>query len=77
MKALEQCDCCKFPAKTKKYQKDSSRDNPSPGFMNICDLCAHTSAGNTVEYPRDNQDVLRTICYVGNAILAEIRKQKR
>lgn len=43
----------------------------------LCDLCAGTLAGNAAKNPvaYPHADVLRTICYVGNVILAEIRRK--
>lgn len=41
----------------------------------LCELCASTDAGTAVDYPTQFVDIasLRTICYVGNVILAAIR----
>lgn len=40
----------------------------------LCQLCAGTMTGNALDYPSQypNADVLKTICYVGNAILAKL-----
>ncbi len=71
------CDSCGYGTKTNEYAWDSVRDKPTPKPMNLCTLCADTLAGNTVQYPRENQDILRTICHVGNAILDEIRSFRK
>lgn len=43
----------------------------------LCDLCASTDAGTAVDYPTQYPDIasLRTVCYVGNVILAAIRSR--
>lgn len=40
----------------------------------LCILCASTMAGNAFEYPEQypERDVLQAICFVGNAILANL-----
>lgn len=46
--------------------------------MWLCRLCASTLAGNAYDYPEQYQGqaaVLKTICYVGNTILAEVKKK--
>jgi hypothetical protein len=73
---MKNCDCCGFRTRTKKYEKDWTREEPKPKKMDLCDLCANTYAGNTLQYPRDNADILKAICYVGNSIIEEIRKKK-
>lgn len=42
----------------------------------LCDLCSQTMTGVAAEYPQyfRDPDALKTVCYVGNAILFEIRK---
>jgi hypothetical protein len=48
---------------------------PQPFWL--CELCANTAAGNAMAYPYGQvQPVLTAICYVGNAIIAEIRKSR-
>lgn len=47
----------------------------------LCLLCASTMAGTACEYPNQfrsdrDYDILATICFVGNAIIEEIRKSK-
>lgn len=45
----------------------------------LCSLCATTMAGSGTEYPeqyREGKDleILQAVCYVGNAVMAEIQK---
>jgi hypothetical protein len=77
-----ECDSCHFQTtKLTEYERSPFNRNPSdPTTKKLCDLCASTVAGNTVDYPASYRDpaVLRTICYVGNVILQAIQlKQGR
>lgn len=41
-----------------------------------CDLCAGSFAGNAYDYSHyENRPLYATVCYVGNAILQELRKR--
>lgn len=42
----------------------------------ICALCASTAAGSALDYPTHYPEgtTLKTICYVGNVILAALRR---
>jgi hypothetical protein len=43
----------------------------------LCQLCAGTMSGNAEEYPeqfRGHDNVMKTICYVGNAILQALKR---
>lgn len=71
----ESCDACSYP--TQHLHKTN------PPFMSkrtepywFCDLCWTSFAGNAAQYPGQYEDgrVLQHICFVGNVILAEIRK---
>ncbi len=75
------CDCCGFgpdvelenyPRRGSMAQDGSSKE--------LCCLCAATHAGSAIDFPQQYApnviDTLKTICYVGNVILAEIRKGK-
>lgn len=44
----------------------------------LCLLCAATPSGNAVEYPEQYPYVstMRTICYVGNVILAALDRER-
>jgi hypothetical protein len=73
----EECDSCGFRTEAliaypvrRNFPKESA-----PKWL--CDLCASTMAGNAHEYPEQFRegragDVMKTICFVGNTILAAI-----
>ncbi len=66
------CDSCGYPAPLATFQSAPTNEPKT-----ICELCAGTYAGSALDYPSQypNADVLKTICHVGNAILAELRKK--
>lgn len=76
----EQCFCCGF--ETDKLTLYANIETTLAGGGKTrrddfwyCDLCAQTAASNLSRYPAvtpSASEVLRTICYVGNAILAAI-----
>lgn len=69
----EACESCDYPAPLQIYGGKSI--SPDERFW-FCDLCAATASANSQIYPeqyRENHQVLQTICYVGNAILAAIK----
>ena len=68
-----ECESCGFSIETKEYTYGF--DNKK---MQLCFLCAGTFAGNAAQYPSqyDNADVLKCICFVGNAILKAISEPK-
>lgn len=76
------CDCCQFEGcPVKEYDirnhTDSNREK-----ANLCTLCAGSFASNyVVSYPRlysdsDIGNIAQLICYVGNAIIAEIKNTR-
>jgi ribosomal protein L37AE/L43A len=68
-----ECESCHYETPALTYSADRILRS-----IWLCDLCAGTLAGNAAKNPvaYPHADVLRTICYVGNVILAEIRRQK-
>jgi hypothetical protein len=68
------CDSCDYPAPLAAFDPALLADSREPKLL--CELCAGTAAGHALDYPSQypNADVLKTICHVGNAILAELRK---
>jgi hypothetical protein len=73
----EECECCGFKTSAlKEYQ--SLKNFPLDEKKWQCELCAGTMTGSFSDYPKqhdpDTLCVMKTICYVGNAILAEIKK---
>lgn len=77
----EGCDSCRFETALKRYDNHRSIGLHASGPKSkwLCELCASTMAGNAHEYPeqyRGERATLQTLCYVGNAILTELRKGK-
>lgn len=83
----EECDSCEFKTgELKAYESmrfDSMESYTLPKEERphkwLCILCASTMTGSALDYPLQYPDarVMRTICFVGNAILEEIRKVGR
>ena len=69
----KECASCGYETETQSYPQDSTIEVPNPEPLDFCELCASTVTGNTVQYPRECADVLRTVCHVGNVILDELR----
>ncbi len=71
----EICQSCAYETDRLKYYPFALRQEEG---MWLCELCASTHAGNACEYPNQypERKTLATICYVGNVILAAIRKDK-
>lgn len=44
----------------------------------LCDLCANTSSRSLYEFHQnsDSHSIVSAICYIGNEILKELRKNK-
>lgn len=73
----EECHSCDYLTEDLDiYDRGPGADSEEP--MWLCALCASTRAGNAYQYPRQypNEDVLRTICYVGNVILDQLKEQQ-
>lgn len=71
----EMCHSCGFETHELKYYGPSVFGKTDGKWL--CDLCASTFAGTAVDYPTHyDGPTLATICYVGNVILAEIRKAR-
>lgn len=76
----EVCDSCGYPAKKLTPTVLESWKNPRCGQkVPMCDLCRKTKTGLCDDYndqcTADTRELLRTICHVGNAILAAIRSE--
>lgn len=72
-----ECDSCHFETKRlKRYARAPLA--VEKGDKWLCVLCASTLAGNALDYPSNYPDpaALRTICYVGNVILAAIAERQ-
>ena len=73
--APEECEsCCYAGSELVWYRPSNSATRVYPDGMWLCSLCANTMAGCALEYglERSNNDLIETICYVGNAILARL-----
>ncbi len=79
----EECECCGFEtAALKPYPETRyrfSREDTSQRETHkwLCLFCASTMAGSADEYPEQFSaghagTILKTICFVGNAILARL-----
>lgn len=69
------CESCTFEIEDlNAYKCSPILPQPTTTHKWLCNLCASTVAGNIADIPRDDRDVIQTICYVGNMILADIRK---
>lgn len=62
----EECESCGF--------ETGELEQHGDGWY--CRLCAGTMASRESRYPSPNTNVLRAICFVGNAIIAEIRGKR-
>ena len=77
------CDYCGYAGtnvRWVRYPASTRGDNENNGRI-LCDLCCGTAIGTYDEYAltknKDTVDILRTICYVGNAIIAAIKAQAK
>jgi hypothetical protein len=71
----EECEFCEFETTDLKAYSNSPFTDNTDTHKWLCKLCAATPAGNACEYPRQYEgelNTLKTICYVGNAILKAI-----
>lgn len=68
-----ECHCCGFETTLKEYEPNRIGTGGRQKPVWLCDLCAGTMTSSFDEYPeqhdRDALAVMKTICYVGNAIL--------
>jgi hypothetical protein len=76
-----ECECCGF--ETKKLTLFKNHDTMIAGGGRLvkadfwyCELCAGSHASVSHAYLYEDAGVQKTICYVGNVILAAIRAAK-
>ena len=75
-----ECQCCGFETKKLRLFKDMDTMIAGGGQLVksefwFCDLCASSHASNSYRYLYEDSRVQKTICYVCNVLLAEIRKK--
>lgn len=66
-----ECAACHFVTEVADYTDGVLRESTVP----LCALCAATATGRLPWFPSNYSTVLRTVCYVGNAVLTELRKR--
>jgi len=74
---LGECDSCHFETALTAF--DTPPMASWDGKKNLCKLCSSTLTSNALDYPsqyRRDGRVMQTVCYVGNAILAELRRER-
>lgn len=72
----EECDCCQYPtAALGSYRSAVMAKSKETRWL--CRLCAGTMTSTYDEYPQqhdsDALQLMKTVCYVGNAVLDAIR----
>lgn len=69
MKAHEECDACGFVTDVEPFERQGVFHRGQK--KQLCALCAGTMTGAAMDYAYMERDLntLKTICYVGNAIL--------
>jgi hypothetical protein len=69
-----ECESCGFECEVRQYNTGA----PMREDHDYCDLCANTMTSRFAHELRitqpSNRDVMQTICYVGNALLAAIMR---
>jgi len=68
----EECTCCQFKTDNLTFYELQN------GQYWFCELCSSTMAGTHCDIALGHDvNLYRTICYVGNVIIEEIRKHHR
>lgn len=73
----EECSCCRYKTEDLMFYKGSYGMACPEGHW-LCFLCANTMTGMADQYSQYgyHAEVMKTICFVGNVILAAIREGK-
>ena len=75
----DECESCNYETDALRWYE--VMDLTRQGFGHwYCGLYAGTLTSHSVEYPRANEgqaEMMRTICYVGNAIIAAVNRAAR
>lgn len=73
----EACDCCRFETTALTYYRPIGVGSLDTTGRWLCELCPSTYASQMDSYKHlkylESNEVMKTICYVGNAILRELR----
>lgn len=77
----KECDCCRFPASHLNRTPFPVKVRMLPGEESVlwcCDLCNGTMTSNRHYYRESGEDseLMKTICYVGNAIMEALAELK-
>ena len=75
----EECEACGFTTEALKHYGPSLGGVCKEGKW-LCDLCAGTFSGSAIDHPssyRGQTEILQTICYVGNAVLAALKVEEQ
>jgi hypothetical protein len=84
-----ECQCCgskgvplkAFLAGTDGIWREQARRGKDAPFRALCSLCAGTMTSVWADYPKQHDyeitEMMKTICFVGNSILKEIRQGRR
>lgn len=74
----EDCEACHYETtELTEYRADDSIGRFEGRMKWLCDLCASTESGKTLDYPRQYEGqaaTIQTICYVGNVLLAALKR---
>lgn len=79
----DECQCCGYETELKTYRNQSFDPKihiAEAEEKSLCALCASTLTGTFMDHPAvhgSETQVMQTICYVGNAILAAIKAAGR
>jgi hypothetical protein len=74
------CNCCGsegVPLEVfRRYGISGKQRKGNDRFAALCQICANTHIGSVYEFPdrESTHDILKTIAFVGNEILKQIRK---
>ena len=79
-----ECECCGYATKKLRYFEKLPTTIAGGGRVRegdfwYCELCCSTPASNADRYPGQyaDTDAMKTICYVGNVLLAAIKAKSR
>jgi hypothetical protein len=64
------CDACGYSTELEEFSRDiNCPEDKERGPLQLCELCANTASGNSIQYPHEDSGILRALCYVGNRLL--------